>query len=236
VPSATLPKLLVVEDDSDLRETLRDIFKDGYDVLSACDGIEGLAVALKEQPSAIILDVVMPRSDGFAMVTELRKGVETKHIPVLMLTALSDLQNRLKAFEMGADDFLAKPFNPEELRVRIAAKIRRLSPKSEAKKSSSLIECGNLILDPRSLDVTVAGRPVKLSVLEFNLVRYMVKHRNKLRTRKQILSAVWKDPEASERLLDPHMMMIRRKLEGFDHEIASIYGGGYILREPSETR
>src|SRR3954464_14397987 len=106
MPSTTLPKLLVVEDDRDLRESLLDLFKDHYDVLSASDGIEGLAVALKEQPSAIILDALMPRCDGFSMVKELRKESETRHIPVLMLTALSDLTNRLKAFELGADDFL----------------------------------------------------------------------------------------------------------------------------------
>src|SRR6185295_9014289 len=134
MPSSILPKLLVVEDDRDLRESLRDLLSDRYDVISASDGVEGLEVALREQPKAIILDALMPRCDGFALVEELRKGDETKHIPVLMLTALSDLQNRLKAFELGADDFLAKPFNPDELRVRIEAKIRRLPVQPEARK------------------------------------------------------------------------------------------------------
>src|SRR4051812_4688053 len=139
--ASTLPKLLVVEDDTDLRESLCDLLSDRYDVLTASDGVEGLALAVKEQPSAIILDICMPGPDGFAVVDELRREVETRDIPVLMLTAVSDLQNRLKAFEMGADDFLAKPFNYEELLVRIAAKLRRARPGSAEKKSSGAIEC-----------------------------------------------------------------------------------------------
>jgi two-component system response regulator MprA len=230
------PKLLVVEDDDDLRDSLKELLQEQYRVISAGNGAEGLALAQQEKPNAIILDVMMPKSDGFSMVTALRKDSETRCIPVLMLTALSDLQNRLKAFELGADDFLAKPFEPAELLVRVAAKLRlqadekRCLQQGEEKADPAVIRCGNLTMDPRNLSASVDGRPVRLSLLEFNLLKYLAKHRNKLRTRKQILLAVWKDPNASERLLDPHMMVIRRKLEGFDHEIASIYGGGYILR------
>jgi len=229
---ATTHKVLLIEDDEDLRQCLRELLSEHYLVFTANDGVEGVAVAKQHHPTVILLDLMMPRSDGFETLKFLREDPETRATPVLILTALSDLNVRLRTFNLGADDFMSKPMNTEELLARIASKIRLLESLTPKKRTDALIQCGNLSMNPRSLEVRIGDDVVPLSLLEFNLVRYFVKHKDKLRTRRQILEAVWSNREISERILDPHILLIRRKLKGFDHQIATVYGGGYILKSP----
>src|SRR4051812_2418681 len=117
-------KVLVIEDDPDLRECLRDLLSDGYQVFTAADGTEGVQVARRETPNVIVLDIMMPKMNGYAACEELRQDQSTSRIPILMLTGADQSESRIKAFRLGADDFIAKPFIPEELRARVEAKIR----------------------------------------------------------------------------------------------------------------
>jgi DNA-binding response OmpR family regulator len=225
-------RLLVVEDDESLRESLAVLLRDEYDVFTAGDGIEGITMAKLLKPSIILLEARIPRKDGFSTVLDLRKEEETRKIPIVMLAALADVDQRVKAFQLGADDFITKPFEPDELLARLEAKVRLVRNILQHTKKSrkAVLDCGNLTADLSNLEVRVDGRDVRLSVLEFKILVYLIKHRKQLRSRRQILEAAWKAKGLSERLLDPHMLLIRRKLKGFDHEIASIYGGGYIVR------
>jgi DNA-binding response OmpR family regulator len=222
-------KILVVEDDLDLRESLKDLLRGQYTVFTASNGEEGIEIAKATTPTIIVLDLMMPKQDGYEALELLRSDSDMCKIPVLMLTGLNAAASRIRAFELGADDYIGKPFEPEELLARVKAKIRLVEAFAPQKRVA-LTQCGNLTLNSKSLDVRVSDKPVKLSFLEFNLLSYLVRHRNKLRTRNQILDAVWRTEYSSNRILDPHITVIRRKLADFDHEIVAVYGGGYMLR------
>src|ERR1041385_7032397 len=120
-------KVLVVEDDEDLRDSLATLLQDEYEVVTACNGDEGIAIARQQRPAVILLDILMPMKDGFETIACLREDRSTRNIPIVMLTAASGLQQRVKAFNLGADDFIPKPFEPEELLARLQAKIRSAS-------------------------------------------------------------------------------------------------------------
>lgn len=223
-------EVLIIEDDQDLRESLKIALSPIYQVFTSPNGIEGVEVAKTIQPSIILLDILMPNQNGFDTISVLRNTSETVKIPILMMSVISTSPDRVRAFNLGADDFLVKPFGTDELLARVASKIRLIETLSSKTSKKNFLKCGNLKMDLESLEVTIANNSIQLSYLEFCLLKYFIKHINKLRTRRQILDAVWKSKDASERILDPHIMLIRRKLIGFDHEISSIYGGGYILR------
>ncbi len=224
-------KILIADDEAYIRELLATVLQEKYDVVLAPDGTEAVEVAKREQPDLIIMDVMMPGLDGYQACEVLRNDGSTKDIPIVMLTAIHDTANRVKAFTSGADDHIAKPFVVEELLARVESKIKR-HPRGHEKKGAPL-ECGNLTIRPESFEVTVAGREVKLTVLEFNLLTYMVQNHGRLLSRKEILKTVWKSDEAPLRVLDWHILCLRRKLAGFDYKIQSVYGAGYILKQDS---
>ena len=222
-------KILIIEDEKDIREPLIELLQDeGYKVLAAHDGVEGVRLAQIEQPDLILLDILMPGLDGISACTSLRNHEKTKRIPVIMLTALRDELQRIGAFTAGADDFITKPFSTQELLVRVGSKIRRIREQNSS--GDSILKCGNLTVNKDSLEVRVGGQLVTLSLLEFNLLKYLVENKGKLCSRQSIVEAVWGDATVSVRLLDPHILSIRRRIKGCDHDIFTIYGGGYIFK------
>lgn len=221
-------KVLIIDDEHDNRELIEQILSDRYKVLSAADGEEGLRVARSDLPDLILLDITMPKLDGISVCETLRSNEATRDIPIIMLTAASDVDNRIKSFMTGADDFLSKPFRPKELMARVLSKIRRIE---ERKGKSELIECGNLVLDLKKIDALLNGVSLKLSVLEFNLLKCFVMNKDRVMSRERILEAVWRDSVVSDRTVDTHIVSLRKKLEGFDHTLATIYGAGYVLKK-----
>ncbi len=193
-----LAKVLIVDDEPGNRELVKDILSKKYEVIGAGDGEEGRRVAIAEIPDLILLDVTMPKMDGITLCKELRSHEATKHIPIIMLTAMNDDETRVDSFMKGADDYLPKPFKPTELLARVISKLRRVD---EARGTTRVIECGNLTIDEDKMLVKLAGKNVELSALEFDLVRYFVKNKEKVLSRERILEAVWRDNSVSDRTI-----------------------------------
>ncbi len=220
--------ILIVDDEQDNRDLLEQILGDKYKLLMAADGEEGLRIARSMMPELILLDITMPKLDGIAVCEALRSHEGTREIPVIMLTAVSDIDCRIKSFTLGADDFVPKPFRPKELLARVESKMRRVE---ERLGKSELLEVGNLVVDLKKLDASISGRSLHLSVLEFNLLRCLVQNKDRVMSRERILEAVWRDAAVSDRTVDTHIVSLRKKLEGFDHTLATIYGAGYVLKK-----
>jgi len=220
-------RVLVIDDEADNRELIEQVLAEQFAVLSAGDGEEGLRFARAEHPDLIILDIAMPKLDGFAVCEALRSNLATRDIPIIMLTVAADVDDRIRSFMSGADDFVPKPFRPKELLARVQSKVRRLE---EREGKDEVIECGNLVLDTKRLDAAINGRSLGLSVLEFNLLKCFVQNKDRVMSRETILQSVWRDAVVSDRTVDTHIVSLRRRLENFDHMIATIYGAGYILK------
>jgi two-component system, OmpR family, alkaline phosphatase synthesis response regulator PhoP len=203
-------RILLVEDEPSLVVTLTDrLASEGYEVESARDGEEGLARALRGSFDLILLDVMLPRRDGFEVCRELRaRGVE---VPVLMLTARGQVVDRVVGLKLGADDYLTKPFETVELLARIEALFRRArSPAGPAGTQAF----GDVRIDFRRAEVFRGGQPVPLSALEFKLLAYFVQNRGALLTRDELLDKVWGyDATPTTRTVDVHVASLRQKLE-----------------------
>lgn len=221
-------KILIIDDEPDNRELIEQILADKFNVAMAGDGEEGIRVARSELPDLILLDITMPKLDGIAVCESLRANEATRHIPIIMLTAASDADHRVKSFMTGADDFLSKPFRPQELVARVLSKIRRIE---ERLGKDEMLQCGNLVLNLKKIEVTIDGTNVPLSVLEFNLLKCFVQNKDRVMSRDRILEAVWRDSVVSDRTVDTHIVSLRKKLNGFDHTISTIYGAGYVLKK-----
>lgn len=221
-------KALVVDDEVENVELITQLLGDRFQVHGAQDGEAGIDSALRHAPDVVLLDVGMPKLDGIAVCDRLRKHEATKHIPIIMLTAANDSDTIVKSFECGADDYISKPYRAKELVSRVLSKIRRIE---ESKASSAEIKCGNLTLFPEQLSVKIAGNDVHLSLLEFNLLKYLVENKDKILSREKILQAVWKEHAVSDRTVDTHMVSLRKHLKEFDHALNTIYGAGYILKK-----
>jgi DNA-binding response OmpR family regulator len=230
------PKVLLIEDELEIRENLAEILQDHYQVALAEDGIRGIKESIRNTPDVILLDIKMPKLDGFQTCEALRQEQSTVAVPIIMVTALKSTEERIRAFEAGADDYISKPFHSKELITRIDSKLRRFSEvmtvPHEQKKQ---IHCGNLIMNLESFEVWLNGRVIRTSLLEFKLIKYLIENKGRLCRREEILQAVWESPDKSGRILDTHIMSIRKKLEKFDHVISSVYGGGYVLKPPSQS-
>jgi DNA-binding response OmpR family regulator len=203
-------RILIVEDEEELLLGLQDrLESEGYEVLAARDGEEALARASQGTLHCIVLDVTLPKKNGFDVCRDLR--ARDDHTPILMLTARTEVSDRVHGLRLGADDYLVKPFATMELVARIEALIRRIpqTPLTIEQYRGSEID-----LDFRSGRVVVRGRPVELSNMEMRLLRYLVEHRGKVLTREQLLESVWGHATTLlTRTVDVHIAMLRQKLE-----------------------
>jgi DNA-binding response OmpR family regulator len=222
-----MKKVLIIDDDQDMLYLVSEMLRGQFQPLQATSGREGIAMAIRELPDAILLDVNMPEMDGFEVCRRLREQPKTVHIPILMLTAANSLDARVRGFEGGADDYISKPFQVRELLARINARLRR--QKIEQKVSAE-IQMGNLKLEPKSAQVFVEGRSVRLTQVEFDLLRYFLERPNQVIDRNTLLGDLWPDAVVTHRTIDTHMANLRKKIKGFNCPLETIYGAGYILR------
>ena len=217
-------KILVADDESRMRKLIRDyLVREDYEVVEAENGEQALDMFYMDSDiSLIILDVMMPKVDGFAVLKEIR---ETSSIPVLMLTAKGEENDVLNGFELGADEYINKPFSPKILMARVNAVLRRSTDDSLGKK---VVEAGGIQLDVDAHVATNDGNPVELSVKEFELLYYFINNEGIALSREKILNHVWDyDYFGDARTIDTHVKKLRSKLDDKGNYIKTIWGMGY---------
>lgn len=217
-------KILVADDESRMRKLIRDyLVREDYEVVEAENGEQALDMFyMDSEISLIILDVMMPKVDGFAVLKEIR---ETSSIPVLMLTAKGEENDVLNGFELGADEYINKPFSPKILMARVNAVLRRSTDDSLGKK---VVEAGGIQLDVDAHVATNDGTPVELSVKEFELLYYFINNEGIALSREKILNHVWDyDYFGDARTIDTHVKKLRSKLDDKGNYIKTIWGMGY---------
>lgn len=200
-----------------------------YEPLTASSGKEGIQLAIQAQPCAILLDLNMPQMDGFEVCRKLREQPSTRMIPVLMLTTVNTQDSRVKGLNLGADDYIPKPFHLPELLARIQARIRR---HDLVERSETPITLANLRIDPKSFGVWVNEAAVKLTQSEFELLNYLIERAGQVVDRQQLLGDLWPDVVVTQRTIDTHIGNLRKKLAGFKLQIETVYGAGYIIKTP----
>jgi two-component system alkaline phosphatase synthesis response regulator PhoP len=218
-------KILVIDDEPKIVEICHDYLKaDGYEVISAVDGPNGLAAIRREKPDLIVLDLMLPGMDGFDLCRQLRRE---SNVPVIMLTARVDEADKLAGLELGADDYITKPFSPRELVARVRTVLRRAG----GGEPPDVLQVGELTLDRERYAVTLPGREESLTPTEFEILFTLASQPGRIFTRSQLLTAVHGVAFASyERAIDSHIRNLRKKLEVSEDEsryIATIYGVGY---------
>lgn len=216
-------KILIVDDESRMRKLLRDFLeRAGYDILEACDGIEAMDQFYENKEiDLIILDVMMPRMDGWQVCKEVR---EHSRVPIMMLTARTEEQNELKGFELGVDEYVAKPFSPKILVARVGALLKRA--KNAAQEAT--VNAGGIVLDKAAHMVTVDGNMIDLSVKEFELLAYFLENQRIALSREKILNNVWNyDYFGDARTIDTHVKKLRSKMGEKGNYIKTIWGMGY---------
>ena len=229
-----MKRILLIEDDKDIVELVRyNLENDGYQFLSASDGATGLAQIRKAPPDLLLLDLMLPKISGLEICKEIRKDVSLNRLPILILTAKGEEADRIVGLELGADDYVTKPFSPRELVARIKALLRRSEPETPSEKP---IEIGALRIDPVAYRVTRAGKPVPMSTLEFRLLYFLASRPNRVFTRDQLLDGVWGTERfVTPRSVDVYVRRLREKIEMDPQHPAymkTIRGAGYIF----ETR
>jgi DNA-binding response OmpR family regulator len=217
--------VLLVEDESDVVDLLRyNLNKAGFSVLIAEDGLLGLEMARKNRPEIIVLDLMLPGMDGYSLCRALKKDPETELLPVLMLTARGEPSERVRGLEIGADDYVTKPFSPRELVLRIQALLRR----TRSRVPSEVIEVGQFHLDKNKFDVRLEGRRLDLTTTEFKLLTVLIERRGRTQSRETLLSDVWgyQNP-IDTRTVDTHIRRLREKLGKHSSRLETVRGEGY---------
>ncbi|MGB2693634.1 MAG: response regulator transcription factor [Dehalococcoidia bacterium] len=218
--------ILVVDDEKNIVQLARlYLNKEGFQVEAAYDGRQALEKAKTIRPDLIVLDIMMPEPDGLAVCRELRK---TSNVPIIMLTARGDDVDRIVGLELGADDYVTKPFNPRELVARVKAVLRR---SAQDAPSQPVLEADGLRLDSASREVTVDGEPVTLRTKEFDLLAAFLRHQGIVLDRERLLQLVWgTDYYGDTRTIDVHVAWLREKLSKSKHvKIQTVWGVGYKL-------
>lgn len=220
--------VIVVEDDPDILQLLTyNIRAAGYDVLTAMDGNSALALIRQYLPRLVILDLMIPGVNGLEVCKEMKRGAETRKIPVIMLTAKGEELDRVVGLEIGADDYVVKPFSPRELILRIAAVLRRSLPDDLEKPWRD----EGLHIDFQAHRVEVDGTEAALTATEFRLLSDLLRNAGRVRTRDQLLNSVWAYQfEGYARTVDTHIRRLRQKLGPYADRIETIRGVGYRFR------
>jgi two-component system phosphate regulon response regulator PhoB len=223
------PKVVLIEDERDIVELVRYNFrKEGFEVESFARGEEGLQYLRRHPADLVLLDIMLPDRDGFEICRRLRAEERLKSLPVIFLTAKGEEIDRVLGLEIGADDYVVKPFSPRELVARAKAVLRRQARPAE---SAEVVETRDLRLDARTQEVTLRGRSVELSTLEFKLLHFLAAHPRRIFSRDQLLDEVWgRDRFVTPRTVDVHMRRLREKIEDHPEKpryLQTVRGAGY---------
>jgi len=223
-------RILVIDDEKDLIELIRyNLEKEGFQVSGSLDGERGLATALKECPDVVIMDLMLPGIDGLEVCRSLRSDSRTARIPIIMLTAKSAESDRILGLELGADDYVTKPFSPGELTARIKALLRRISMPQTPPET---IQCGGLIIDRARREVSCEGMAISLTATEFRLLQFLAHHPGRVYSRDQLIDhALGREIAVVDRTIDVHITGLRKKLGHCGEWIETVRGFGYRFRE-----
>jgi two-component system, OmpR family, phosphate regulon response regulator PhoB len=232
-----MKRVLLIEDDRDIVELVRyNLEREGFQVASAMDGVSGLAQLRKTPPDILLLDLMLPKLSGLDICKEIRRDTSLNKLPILMLTARGEEADRVVGLEMGADDYVTKPFSPRELGARVKALLRRTEPVNEPRR---LIESRGLSIDPSSYRVTRDNKPVTLSTLEFRLLYYLATRPNRVFSRDQLLDAVWGTERfVTPRSVDVYIRRLREKVENDADQPAflkTVRGAGYMFESEGQS-
>ncbi len=229
--AAERESVLIVEDDRAVAQLIRlYLVQAGYEVFTAWDGAEGLRLALEHQPSLVVLDLNLPEMDGVEVCRRLRAE---SNIPVIMVTARIEESDRLAGLDMGADDYVVKPFSPRELTARVKAVLRRtvLSAQQDGDGDVGRLEAGAIVMSLDERTVTIEGRPLTLTPTEFRLLEYFMRSEGRTFSREQLINgSLGYDFDGFDRTVDTHVSNLRRKLKssgGYDRYVKTVYGFGY---------
>ncbi len=222
-------RILIIEDDLDVSNLLKHFLgKENYEVSTAATGRSGLSLALKQKPNLVILDLMLPELDGLEVCKELRRNPQTSGLPILMLTAKGEEADKVIGLELGADDYIVKPFSPKELLARIRALLRRLEISSQLPKT---FRFQGLSLDVEKHEIYVNGRLIELTAKEFGLLQALLQNIGRVLTREALLNSVWgEDYAGGSRTVDVHIRKLREKIPLLEKELVTIKGLGYKLK------
>ena len=229
--SAHPKRILVVDDESAILQTLRfNLERSGYEVVTAGDGRSAVSLALREQPDLVVLDIMLPLLDGVEACREIRKSSD---VPIMMLTAKDQEIDKVLALELGADDYMTKPFSLHEFLARVKARLRRRRSKDEP--ASEVLEAAGISLDPARHSLTVRGREVALAPKEFGLLQVLMENRGRVVTRQMLLDKVWGyDFDGEHQTVSVHIRWLREKIEvdaNNPRHIATVRSRGYMFKE-----
>ena len=233
-----MKRILIIEDDRDIVELVRyNLAAEGFEVSAASDGSSGLAQVRKAPPDLLLLDLMLPKLTGLEVCKEIRRDAALNRLPILMLTARGEEADRVIGLEMGADDYVTKPFSPRELVARVKVLLRRSEPAADVSRP---LDVGKLHIDPSSYRVTRAGKLLTLSTLEFRLVYFLAARPDRVFTRDQLLDAVWGTERfVTPRSVDVYIRRLREKIE-LDPEnpvhLKTVRGAGYLFETAGTAR
>jgi len=224
-------KILVVEDEADILHLVEfHLQQEGFETTGCTDGAAALDLVSDRQPDLIILDIMLPGMAGTEVCKSLKQDPDTRNIPIIMLTAKGEEIDRVVGFELGADDYVTKPFSPRELILRIKAILKRMQTTAESKQDQYYLD--GIIVNVPKHEVQNDGEPVDLTATEFKLLLTLVERRGRVQTREMLLETVWGyDYAGFTRTVDTHMRRLRAKLGGWGDHIETVRGVGYRIKE-----
>ena len=231
-----MSSILIVEDDPAIRQTVEySLRRAGFDVSSAADGNQGLALAQEANPDLVLLDLMLPGMDGYEIARRLRSA--NSDLAIIMVTALDQESDKVRGLDAGADDYITKPFSMEELLARVRANLRRVRQREDLAEETT-ITAGDLIIEPKSFKVSVAGKPVSLRLKEFQLLLTLAQHEGQLCTRQMLAEEVWGyEHMTSSRTIDVHIRRLRQVIEqpsAYTY-IQTVHGMGYRFEVAEKT-
>jgi two-component system phosphate regulon response regulator PhoB len=223
-------RILVVDDEPDITALVAyHMAKAGFRVSTATNGSDALKAAREERPDIVILDLMLPGISGYDILAELRKQEETRDVGVILLTAKREEPDRIRGLSLGADDYLTKPFSPQELSLRVSGLLRRLG--SPAVNAGSTLTAGPLVIDRSAHRATVHGQELNLTATEYKLLLTLVERQGRVQSRPQLLEIVWEaQPDIQTRTVDMHVQRLRTKLGDLGKRIETVRGFGYRFK------
>ena len=222
-----MARILLIEDEKDIHDVLSyNLRQAGHDVAVATRGDEGLRLAKSQRPDLVLLDLMLPGMPGIEVCNAMKRDEATSHIPIVMITARGEEVDRVVGFELGAEDYIVKPFSMREVMLRVQALLRRASSKAEPE--AAIFECGRLRVDKEAHRAWVEGKEIELTALEFKLLVTFYERRNRVQTRAKLLDDVWGiTADITTRTVDTHVKRLREKLGPVGEAIETVRGVGY---------